>query len=186
MNKDVISIIEKYSQIDLINYQHKCEKCNKNCDGIIDEICSCIYKNSNVNTGTYSNECNIFSQNIEYKFSYICENCYKQLNKDVIFFFRNPLHLESFEQLFYDVVNIEQKKNINNCQLPNVYVMQMNGGGSYKSVFTHYEFQYNNTITTNLFYENNQCLSKYFEQLSENEKKHLEIFKIKEYLKMVL
>lgn len=190
MNKDCISIIEEFSHIDLTNYEYKCENCNETCDDCFNQICSCIYEISKVrNTITYSDECDIFSQNKEYSFLYVCENCYKyniQETKNVIFFYKNPLHLESFEQLFIDVINIEQQKIQSNCQLPNVYVMQMNENGSYKSIFSHYEFKDNQINITNLFYENNECFTKYWEGLSEKEKEHFKIFKVKEYLKMVM
>ena len=186
MYKDIIGIIEQYSHIDLTKYEYKCENCNKNCDQF-NEVCCCIFFESTTSNSTYSQECDIYSTIQKYKFQYMCEKCYREKSRnDIIFFFRNILEIESFECLFNEILQVDKEKILKKCILPHIAIMQFNEEDSYKTIFTKYEFEDDSIISHNLFYESDQCLSKYFEGLSEIEKKHLKIFKVEEYLKISL
>ena len=187
MYKDIIGIIEQYSHIDLTKYEYKCENCDENCDQF-NEVCCCVYiELSTMFNATYSQECDIYKTSQKYKFQYICEKCYRQMSSsDVVFFFRNLLEIESFEYLFREILQTEKNKILKKCILPHISIMQFDEEDSYKTIFTKYEFHNDSIISHNLFYESDQCLSKYFNGLSEIEKKHFKIFKVEEYLKISL
>lgn len=187
MYKDIINIIENYSHIDLTTYQYKCENCNVNCDGD-NEITCCIYSTTETFNSTYSPECDFYKQVQKFKFQYICKNCYTEVYSkyDIIFFFKNILQIESFEYLFDEILDQEKEKILKKCQLPKTFVMQFNEPrhDTFKTIFTQYEFINNTIISHNLFYENTECLSKYFERLSATEKEHFNLFQVSSYLKL--
>jgi len=187
MHKDIIGIIESYAHIDLNTYEYKCENCNENCDQF-NQISCCIYSQfTNSNITTYSVECDFYRIIQKLKFQYICSECYNQISRyNIFFYFRNILEIESFELLFKEILESEKKKLLQKCQLPNVFIMQFNSQNCYKTIFTKYQFDNNSIISHNLFYENNQSLSKFFYALSQKQRTHFEIFKVEEFLKITI
>lgn len=185
MNTDVISIIGQFSHIDLLNFEYKCEHCNEN----VENICCCIYSEENIFNGIFSSEIDFFEKIITYKYVYICQECYDKIqqDKDIFFFFRNLLHIDSFEQLFEQILNIEKQKNIKNCIFDNnIQVMEFNQDQDwFKSIFTIFYYNKNKIIESNFLYENNECLSKYFYGLSTNEQIIFNDFKVLEYLELI-
>ena len=186
MNNDVISIIGEFSHIDLHKLKYKCEHCNQNTE----EITCCIYYQEQIDNGTFSPEIDFFKKTITYYYVYICQQCYDYEIRDsyeIIFYFKNLLHIESFEQLFEQIINIQKQKINENCIFDNIQVMEFNNHSPewFKSIFTIFSYHNNKIIENHFLYENDQCLTKYYQGLSNKEQEIFKDYKVSEYLKLI-
>lgn len=183
MIKDILKIIGEFSGNDLEDFKYICDSCNKKFNDF--DMCCIIYYHDKVSSKPYNDFIDFYQKNRIFHYDYICSKCYKEYYKyeNMIFFCAMLLDLNSFEDIYYDIIKYKQEYHSHNCIMDNIAIEQNNTGNWYKTLIIKYDFIDNVIIEDCILYESTVPIIKYFQNNRDDLFQYYDIDKCIELLK---